>query len=1515
MTRSITRLALGIIVSLTAASPARAANKTWFAGASGDFGNQFFWIPQGVPGTSDTATFNSVGTYTVTFAPTPPLASIVFNQDLFFNSGTVTFTSGPGFTYTYWLTGSGGDDALITGGSLTLGTSGHPLHMRVDDDLQISGGATMFAKFGSQITTKDLTLHDANALPGGLGIIGSGSSLAVTGSANLGIDGKKGFVSVYEDADADFNGTLSLGDGSDIPLSYGFLSAHDGGTITTANITIATKAINGQTGALYVGTGTGTSTVTQDTNATLIVGANLAGPNANPGYLTIFPDGVFQSGSGTGTITVNPTGTIDIIGGRLDARGNVTINDGLLRRDNSGTFNLSAGKAMTIQNGGSFEVTGPYTADNATYKVTGDGSKWTTYDSPLIIGDTGTCTVTIEAGGEVVSGGGVIGLSLNSNGAVTFTGDGSHWTNGSFLTVGSEGTGSLRIEDGGEVYNNSGTGSVGFFGSGDGTVTVTGTGSTWTTLSLNVGNDFQGGTGLVEVLLGGLVQANGNVKVYDSGSIDIQAGGTFNANGDVTIDGGVLTRAAGGAFALSAGKNFTAENNGNVSFTGSSVITGGSTYTIQSGAGLSTTSTAFGNGTLLVDGVGTTLTVSAASQLGSSGLIGTITVRNGATADFNGVLGLADTSTSHFSGGVLNVESGATITTANIRIAPNSTNGQTGTFTVGNGVGTSMVTQDANATLVVGGNPTAGPVPNVGTLNINSGGVFDSGTGTGNITINPTGTLNVASGGTLNAKGNITIDDGVLTRGPAGTFSLTAGKTMTAQNGGTASFSGSYSTATDAIYNITGVGSRLEAVAGGTLSIINGGQVNVSSGGSLFAATTIQIGFSNATDGTLIVDGAGSSATTPGAGASIWGFGGSTAIVAFQNNASGSFSQVSLAHSTTAGTTAIVDVQSGADLTFTSNLFLASLGGATTSASLFVEGSGSTVTQTGGSTLTVGHSASGTAAIDIGTAVSGAVFDTGTGLTTINKTGTVTIGSASTSGTLKADGNVTINGGILTRSRNSSFNLADGKTMTIQNGGHATFNDDYTTATNATYNVNGANSRMEVLVDLNFIAALKLNNGAQMNVGSGGIVSVNGLDIGTDGTVGTLMIDGGTSSVVVAGTTSNWGAGGGTANVTFKNGAISTFRNIALTAGTTAGTSSTVNVLSGAHLNLDHMSLAISGGAIVGATLNVNGGGSTVTQNGPSTLTIGHASAGLAAINIGTTNSGGTFSTGTGATTINKTGTVNIGSGTNLGTLNANGNVTIDGGLMQVGFGSSVVASGKTITLSNAGTLKGSGNVTGTVLNTSGIVEPGSSAGTLSISDSYTQAAAGQLLIEMTSATSFDVLAVTGNVSLAGTLDVDLLGGFVPQPGSVFPIISATGGVSGTFGTVLLPTLTGANWQLLYGTNSVLLRVALLGDYNFNGTVDGGDYVIWRKTLNQTGAFLLADGNANGQIDTGDYNVWRSHFGLSFPGAGSGSAGGSPSQTAVPEPTTFVLVCGCVASGWCLLIRGRRQTIHSSTNH
>ena len=51
---------------------------------------------------------------------------------------------------------------------------------------------------------------------------------------------------------------------------------------------------------------------------------------------------------------------------------------------------------------------------------------------------------------------------------------------------------------------------------------------------------------------------------------------------------------------------------------------------------------------------------------------------------------------------------------------------------------------------------------------------------------------------------------------------------------------------------------------------------------------------------------------------------------------------------------------------------------------------------------------------------------------------------------------------------------------------------------------------------------------------------------------------------------------------------------------------------------------------------------------------------------------------------------------------------------------------------------------------------------------------------------------------------------------------------------------------MLYGAT------VLAGDYSRNGAVDAADFVLWRKSLGQTGSALPSDGNRNGSIEAGD---------------------------------------------------------------
>jgi len=114
--------------------------------------------------------------------------------------------------------------------------------------------------------------------------------------------------------------------------------------------------------------------------------------------------------------------------------------------------------------------------------------------------------------------------------------------------------------------------------------------------------------------------------------------------------------------------------------------------------------------------------------------------------------------------------------------------------------------------------------------------------------------------------------------------------------------------------------------------------------------------------------------------------------------------------------------------------------------------------------------------------------------------------------------------------------------------------------------------------------------------------------------------------------------------------------------------------------------------------------------------------------------------------------------------------------------------------------------------------------------------------------------------------------------------VATSTGVQGDFSSVVLPTITsGLAWDLVYGATSVALRVVLQGDYNRDNRVDAADYVVWRRTCNQTVPNgESADGNYDGVINALDYNIWRLNFGT------SAGAATSSNLAQVPESIAFV---------------------------
>jgi PEP-CTERM motif len=219
--------------------------------------------------------------------------------------------------------------------------------------------------------------------------------------------------------------------------------------------------------------------------------------------------------------------------------------------------------------------------------------------------------------------------------------------------------------------------------------------------------------------------------------------------------------------------------------------------------------------------------------------------------------------------------------------------------------------------------------------------------------------------------------------------------------------------------------------------------------------------------------------------------------------------------------------------------------------------------------------------------------------------------------------------------------------------------------------------------------------------------------------------------------------------------------------------------------------------------------------------------AGTVVTNAGTANwQAGTIFIGGSASVVNNgvwdaqndsslAATTGGGSFTNNGLLRKSGGTgatTIGAGVGFINNGTVDVQTG-TIALpasfTNTGTLMGDGRYTATgVLTNDGTVAPGSfGAGTLTIASTFNQSAAGTLALDLTSLASFDVLAVTGTANLSGTLALSCLAACSLNVGDSFVVLTSTGTRSGTFGGLTLSGFGSGAFDVLYGSNSVSLRV------------------------------------------------------------------------------------------------------------
>jgi outer membrane autotransporter protein len=174
----------------------------------------------------------------------------------------------------------------------------------------------------------------------------------------------------------------------------------------------------------------------------------------------------------------------------------------------------------------------------------------------------------------------------------------------------------------------------------------------------------------------------------------------------------------------------------------------------------------------------------------------------------------------------------------------------------------------------------------------------------------------------------------------------------------------------------------------------------------------------------------------------------------------------------------------------------------------------------------------------------------------------------------------------------------------------------------------------------------------------------------------------------------------------------------------------------------------------------------------------------------------GTFSglmTGNGTLIKTGSGKVSIiNSVPTISTTISNGDLNVNG-----------VLASPLITVENAGSLSGSGMILGNVIN-KGLVSPGNSPGTLTISGDYTQDSNSTLRIEIVDHSNYDKLIVGGKASLGGGLQVIPSQSLVVKYGDRFDIIFADQ-ISGEFASVVTQSQTVRARFVNFGTIGALL--------------------------------------------------------------------------------------------------------------
>ncbi|WFU13314.1 autotransporter outer membrane beta-barrel domain-containing protein (plasmid) [Rhizobium sp. CB3090] len=957
------------------------------------------------------------------------------------------------------------------------------------------------------------------------------------------------------------------------------------------------------------------------------------------------------------------------------------------------------------------------------------GSNWSTGTAP-----NGTGTVTINTNSPNPA---VLGVSGAASSTI-----------GNLQMGTTTGTSVLTIQNGSMLSSSVTTGTNYIGQAGNGTVTVTGAGSSWSSSAQTRIGFNNGSTGTLNIANGASVSLGtlnfGGAGSAATGTLNVTGGGTLTS-GDTFMFGSFTTSTAnisgagsswnvGGFLTVGRGQGNSGTGSGTLNVTNGALVTATGIITIA-GNNLS----GAGTGTVTVSGAGSQLNTSAALNIGAYGQ-GTLTVSNGAAATANTVTMTAVAAST----ATLNLSGGSTLSTGQLTAGP-------GTVQANFDGATLRATASGQSPAFISGftgtglNIAAGGLTlDTGAFNVTAASPFS---GTGALTKIGTGTA-VFTGNNSYAGGT-TISAGTLQLGSASTSGSITGDVS---NNGTLAFDRSDTYTFAGL--ISGSGAVNQIGSGTTILTSDNGYT----GGTTISAGTLQLG-------------------NGGASGSISGDVTNNGTLAFDRSDTSNFAGL------ISGSGGVNQIGSGTTVLTANNSYT---GGTTISAGTLQLGNGGTsgaitgdVTNNGtlvfdrSDTSTFGGLISGSGAVNqIGSGTTVLTANNSyTGDTTI-ASGTLQLGNGGTSGSISGD---VTNNGILAFDRSDTYTFAglisgSGSVSQIGSGTTVlTANNGYTGGTTISAGTlqlgNGGVSGSIIgdvtnngtLVfdrsDTSTFAGLISGSGAVNQIGSGTTVLTanNGYTGGTTISAGTLQLgNGGVSGSIIGDVTNN-------GTLVFDRSDTSTF------AGLISG-SGAVN--------------QIGSGTTVLTANNGYTGGTTISAG---TLQLGNG--GVSGSIIGDVTNNGTLAfdrsdTYTFAGLISGSGAVNqIGSGTTVLTANNGytGGTTISAGTLQLGNGG--VSGSISGDVTNNGTLafdrSDAYSFAGAISGTGTVSNLGSGITTLSGINSYSGATnvnAGTLLVngDQSAATGLTTVASGATLGGIGTIggDVTVTGGGTLSPGA-----------------------------------------------------------------------------------------------------------------------------------------------------